>query len=114
MPYVDIFAAAVPTANRDAYETHARRADAAFRDHGATRVVENWGDDVPAGELTSFPLAVKAGDDETVVVGWVEWPSKAARDAAWPKIMQDERMAGEMPFDGKRLIHGGFEMMFEA
>ena len=113
MSYVDVFVAALPTAGKADYLAHSEKADAAFREYGALRVVECWGDDIPAGEVTSLPLAVKAGQDETVVVGWVEWPDKATRDAAWPKLMEDERMAGPMPFDGKRLIHGGFDVMLE-
>ena len=111
MSYVDGFVAAVPTANRDAYRVHAEKALAIFREHGAARCVECWGDDVPEGEVTSFPMAVKRGDDETVIFSWVEWPSKESRDAGWAKIMADPRMqpgTNPMPFDGKRLIYGGF------
>ena len=111
MSYVDGFVAAVPTANRDAYRKHAETALALFREHGATRCVECWGDDVPEGEVTSFTMAVKRGDDETAVFSWVEWPSKEARDEGWKKIMADPRMqpgANPMPFDGKRMIYGGF------
>ena len=111
MSYVDGFVAAVPTANRDAYRAHAEKALAVFKEHGALRCVECWGDDVPEGEVTSFTMAVKRGDDETAVFSWVEWPSKEARDAGWKKIMDDPRMqpgANPMPFDGKRMIYGGF------
>ena len=112
MNYVDGFVAAVPTANRDAYRQHAERAAKAFKEFGALSVVECWGDDVPEGKLTSFPLAVKRKDDETVVFSWITWPSRQARDDAWKKVMEDPRMRPEnnpMPFDGKRLIYGGFE-----
>jgi uncharacterized protein YbaA (DUF1428 family) len=88
-----------------------------FKEHGATRVVEAWGDDVPDGKVTSFPLAVQRKDDETVVFSWVEWPSKQARDAGWQKIMADPRMqpeANPMPFDGQRLIYGGFAPLVEG
>ncbi len=111
MSYVDGFVTAVPTANRDAYRAHAEMAVALFKEHGALRCVECWGDDVPEGKVTSFPMAVKRGDDESVVFSWVEWPSKAARDAGWPKIMADPRLrpdANPMPFDGARVIYGGF------
>ena len=80
-------------------------------------VVECWGDDVPEGKLTSFPLAVKREADETVVFSWVTWPSRAVRDAGWEKLMADPRMspaAIPMPFDGKRLIYGGFQMIMQA
>lgn len=109
--YADGYLVPVPTANRDAYRNIAAKAAAVFREYGAIRVVEAWGDDVPAGEQTDHKRAVKAKDDENVVYSWVEWPSKEARDEAWPKIMEDERMKPDrenMPFDGQRMIYGGF------
>jgi uncharacterized protein YbaA (DUF1428 family) len=112
MSYVDGFVAAVPTANREAYRRHAEVAAQGFKAHGALGVVECWGDDVPEGKLTSFPLAVQRKEDETVVFSWVTWPSRAARDEGWKKVMADPRMqagTNPMPFDGKRLIYGGFE-----
>ena len=117
MDYIDGFVAAVPTANREAYLQHARTAAAVFKAHGALRVIETWGDDVPEGKLTSFPLAVKAGSTETVVFSWIHWPSRAVRDEGWKKVMEDERMKpedGEMPFDGKRMIYGGFEPILDV
>src|SRR4051812_45068487 len=117
MNYVDGFVAAVPTANQEAYRQHAQKAVAVFKEHGALKMVECWGDDVPEGKLTSFPLAVKRQPDETVIFSWVLWPSKAARDAGWKKIMEDPRMGPEanpMPYDGARLIYGGFQMMIDA
>lgn len=117
MTYVDGFVAAVPTANREKYKQHAELAAAVFKECGALTVVECWGDDVPEGKLTSFPLAVKREQDETVVFSWVTWPSRQARDDAWKKVMADPRMqpgANPMPFDGKRLIYGGFEMIVSA
>ena len=117
MNYVDGFVAAVPTANREAYREHAEKAAQAFREHGALHVVECWGDDVPEGKLTSFPMAVKCQPDETVVFSWITWPSRAARDDAWKKVMADPRMepaTNPMPFDGKRLIYGGFQILVEA
>lgn len=115
MHYVDGFVAAVPNASRDAYKAHAVNMAALFREFGALRVVETWGDDVPEGKRTSFPLAVQRTEDETVVFSWVEWPSKEVRDAGWQTMMQDPRMeqAGEMPFDGKRMIYGGFQMIMD-
>ncbi len=117
MSYVDGFVAAVPTANREAYLAHARQLAALFRAHGATSVVECWGDDVPEGKLTSFPMAVKCEPGETVVFSWVTWPSRAARQQGWDKLRTDPAMqpgAMPMPFDGKRLIYGGFEVMLQS
>ena len=116
MDYVDGFVAPVALVDKARYVAFARQAALIFREHGATRVVECWGDDVPPGELTSFPLAVQSRDDETVVFSWITWPSKAARDAGMAAFMQDPRMAalGDMPFDGKRLIFGGFQMVVDA
>jgi uncharacterized protein YbaA (DUF1428 family) len=117
MSYIDGFVCAAPTANREVYRKYAADAAAVFRDHGATQVVECWGDDVPEGKLTSFPLAVQRKDDETVVFSWVIWPDKAARDAGWAKVMADPRMPSDRagaPFDGKRMIYGGFEPIVKA
>lgn len=113
MAYVDMFVAPVPTANKDAYRQHAETADQCFLDNGALEFTECWGDDVPDGDVTSFVKAVQCRDDETVVSGWVTWPSKAVRDDAMPNVMADPRMQGEMPFDGKRMIYGGFETLIE-
>ena len=116
MTYVDGFVAAVPTANRDAYRAHAEKAVPIFKAHGALALVENWGVDVPDGELTSLPMAVKAQPDETVVFSWVVWPDRATRDSAWQAMRTDPAMAamGEMPFDGRRMIFGGFETILDA
>ena len=117
MNYVDGFVAAVPNANKEAYLEHAKLAASIFREHGALQVVECWGDDVPEGKLTSFPLAVQRKDDETVVFAWIVWPSRAARDEGMKKSMDDPRFemgANPMPFDGKRMIFGGFEIILEA
>ena len=117
MDYVEGFVAAVPTANKQAFIEHATRAAAVFREHGASRVVECWGDDVPPGKLTSFPLAVQCRGDETVVFSWIVWPSRAARDTGMAKVMADPRMTSEanpMPFDGARLIFGGFQVVVEG
>ena len=117
MNYIDGFAAAVPTANREAYQKHAEMAAVVFKEHGAIGVVECWGDDVPEGKLTSFPLAVKREAGETVVFSWITWPSKAVRDAGMKKTMEDPRMHSDqnpMPFDGKRMIYGGFEVIVDV
>ncbi|MEE4236256.1 MAG: DUF1428 domain-containing protein [Anderseniella sp.] len=114
MTYVDGFLAAVPNAKKQQYIKHAREASAMFKEFGALKLVECWGDDVPDGKLTSFPMAVKKEEDETVVFSWVLWPSKTVRDEGWQRMMKDERMQmADMPFDGKRMIYGGFEMVVE-
>ena len=118
MTYVDGFVAAVPTANREAYKEHAEAAAAVFKEHGALKVVECWGDDVPDGKLTSFPMAVKRKDDETVVFSWILWPSRAVRDEGMKKVMADPRLADMMdpktlPFDARRMIYGGFSRLLE-
>lgn len=116
MTYIDGFVVPVPASSKAAYAALAGKAALVFKEHGATSVVECWGDDVPAGEQTDFMRSVEAKDDEIVVFSWVEWPSKAVRDEAGPKVMADPRMQpeGEMPFDGKRMIFGGFESLVEA
>ncbi len=114
MPYVDGFVLAVPTANKEKFIEHARLGDAVFIEQGATRIWECWGDDVKAGKQTDFMRAVDARPDETVCFSWVEWPSKEVRDAAMARMDQwskDPRMdpaKNPMPFDGKRMIFGGF------
>lgn len=113
--YVDGFLIAVPTANKAKFIEHANKGDSVFMELGATRILECWGDDVPDGKITDFRRAVKATEDETVVFSWIEWPDKAVRDAGMSKMMElmktDPRMNPEtnpMPFDGMRLIYGGF------
>lgn len=109
--YVQGFVAAVPTANKDAFIKHAREAAEVFKEHGALKCVECWGDHVPDGEVTSFPMAVKTKPDETVVFSWITWPSKQALEAGMAKAMEDPRLQPDtnpMPFDGKRAIFGGF------
>jgi uncharacterized protein YbaA (DUF1428 family) len=116
MSYVDGIVAAVPTANREVYKKHVERMAAVFKEHGALKVVECWGDDVPDGKLTSFPMAVRKKDDETVVFSWITWPSRQLRDEGMKKVMADPRAQPDvdpMPFDGKRLIFGGFDILVE-
>lgn len=119
MPYIDGFVMAVPTANRQAFIEHARRFDPIFLELGALRVIEAWGDDVPAGKLTDFRRAVQATAEETVAFSWVEWPDKATRDVAMEKMRNDPRMDPAtpgnppVPFDGRRMIFGGFEQVVE-
>ncbi|MES2674728.1 MAG: DUF1428 domain-containing protein [Pseudomonadota bacterium] len=116
MSYVDGFVLAVPTANKDAYTKVALTAAAVFKKNGALKVVECWGDDVPEGKLTSFPMAVKCEPNETVVFSWIIWPTREARDQGMEKSMADPSMQPNqenMPFDGKRMIFGGFEMIVD-
>ena len=116
MTYLDGFVLAVPTANRDRFIAHANTGDAAFLDYGAIRIFENWGVDVREGRTTDFRRAVEAQDDETVLFSWIEWPDKATRQAAYARVMapdfRDDRMdpaKNPMPFDGARMIYGGFQ-----
>jgi uncharacterized protein YbaA (DUF1428 family) len=115
MTYVDGFVIAVPKSNRQKFIEHAKQGDSVFYDLGATRILECWGDDVKEGKQTDFRRAVQATADEEVVFSWVEWPDKATRDAAMSKMedlmKNDPRMnpkTNPMPFDGKRMIYGGF------
>ena len=114
--YTDGWVVPVPKDKRDAYRELATRMAPLFREHGANRIVEAWGDDVKRGEVTDFYRAVKAEDDENVVFSLIEWPDKATRDSAWEKIMKDERMQpqGDAPFDGKRMFWGGFEKILDT
>lgn len=117
MAYVDGFVIPVPKSKREAYRKMAEMGAPLFKEYGALKVVECWGDDVPDGKFTSFPMAVKKEPDETVVFSWIIWPSKEVRDAGNAKAMNDPRMQmppDGMPFDGKRMIMGGFEIMLEA
>lgn len=119
MAYIDGFVIACPQANKQKFIDHANTADSMFIEMGALRVVECWGDDIPEGTTTDFRMAVKAEPDEAVLFSWIEWPDKDARDAAMAKMTEmmndpskvDPRMdpaKNPMPFDGKRLIFGGF------
>ncbi len=118
MNYVDGFIAAVPNANKDAYIAHVNKNALMFKEYGALSVVDCWGDDAPEGKLTSYTMAVKREADESIVFSWVTWSSKDARNVAWGKIMQDPRMSPQNsvmpPFDGKRLIYGGFQVVSEV
>ena len=117
MRYVEGFVVAVPAANKETYRKHAAEAAPLFKEFGANRMVECWGDDVPEGKLTDFRRAVQAKEDEVVVFSWIEYPSKEVRDAANKRIMTDPRMKamGEaMPFDGKRMIFGGFAPILDV
>lgn len=113
MAYVDGFVLAVPAARKDDYVAAAARTwETLFKPMGALSVMECWGDDVPMGKLTSFPQAVDLREDEVAVFSWVVWPDKATRDNAHANPPDIEW--GEMPFDGARLIFGGFVPIYAA
>lgn len=116
MTYFEGFIVAVPEGNQDAYRKHAADGSAIFRDLGVTRHVEAWGSDVAEGKVTDFRKAVDAKADEKIVFAWFEYPDRQARDAANAKMMSDPRleaMGSDMPFDGKRVIMGGFDAIVE-
>ena len=115
MSFLDITVIPVPSNGKDAYLEHSRQTTPFFKEQGALSVTETWGADIPDGKLTDFKRAVQLKDDETVAVGWITWPDKATRDAAWEKLMADERMMKmDMPFDGKRMIFAGFDVIAEG
>lgn len=116
MSYVDGLVIPVPAGKKDAYCEVAKVAAAVFLEHGAQRVVECWGDDVPHGKATDFYRAVAAEEGEGLVFSWIVWPSRAVRDAATPQIMADPRLqpGPNMPFDMKRMIFGGFDVMLDS
>lgn len=114
MTYVDGYLVPVPTANKEAYRTLAQEAWSQFKSFGALSMVEAWGDDVPDGKVNSIKSAVKLKDDETSMFSWVTWPDKATRDAGWQGMMAagpPEEEMRKMPFDGKRMIYGGFQKL---
>jgi uncharacterized protein YbaA (DUF1428 family) len=116
MSYIDGYVVPVPTNGKQAYLEMAQFTGAIFVEHGALRVMECWGDDIPDGKTTDFKRAIKLEDSETVVYSWIEWPSKQARDAGMKKFMEDPRMLSDqrpMPFDGKRMIMGSFATLLE-
>jgi uncharacterized protein YbaA (DUF1428 family) len=116
MSYVDGFVLAVPKEKLEAYKVMARKAGEVWKEYGALAFVECVGDDVPYGELTSFPRAVQAKDDEVVIFAWIVYESREKRDAVNAKVMADPRLKSdmaEMPFDGKRMIYGGFVPFLE-
>lgn len=116
MTYIDGFVCAVPVENKDAFIEHSRITSPVFKKYGALRVMDNWGDEVPDGEVTSFPMAVKAKPGEVIVFSWIEWPSKEAREKGMEACMKDPIFNDEdmaMPFDGARMLIGSFENIFE-
>jgi uncharacterized protein YbaA (DUF1428 family) len=113
--YIDGFVIPVPTGNKEKYRAAAQKFHETFKDCGAIRIVECWGSDVPDGKVTDFKRAVAANAGENVVFSWIEWPSKEVRDASNKKMMEDPAMKNmEMPFDGKRMIFGGFDVLFDT
>ncbi len=119
MSYVEGFVIPVAVTEKETYRAFAEKAAAVFKEHGALAVVECWADDTPYGEVTSFPRAVACREDEAVVFAWIIWPSRAAREAGNQGVMDDPRTAAMvgpegMPFDGKRMIFGGFETLVEV
>ena len=118
MTYVDGYIAPVKAGvSADEYREFAAKVAPIFREFGATRVVECWGDDVPTGKVTDFYRAVAAQEGETVIFSWIEWPDKATRDAGMAKVMADARMQSDqtpMLWDGKRLVFGGFRSILDA
>ena len=118
MPYVDGFVLPLPKANREAYREMAARCGAIWREHGALEFRECIAEDVKPGKLTSFPQSVNLEAEETVVFSWIVFESRAHRDEVNNKVMKDPRMADmmkpeSMPFDGKRMVYGGFEMIVD-
>jgi uncharacterized protein YbaA (DUF1428 family) len=113
--YIDGWITPVPADNKHAFVEGERQRAALLKECGATRIVDAWGDDVPDGKVTDYKGAVKAKADEKVVYSWIEWPSKAIRDKGWEKARNDPRMQpNAMPFDGRRMIYGGFAPMLDA
>ena len=118
MSYVDGYVLTVPKEKKSAYIKLAEESAVVFKDHGAISVVENWADDVPEGKTTSLPMAVKCEENEIVVFSWIVWPSREARDAGNKAVMEDERLKGwdkdGLPFDGSRMIFGGFTTIVDT
>lgn len=114
MSYIDGFLIPVPAENRAAYTASAKKMTAFFERQGALRVVECWGNDIKDGKVTDFKRAVAAKAGENVVFSWIEWPSKEVRDKADKAMMEDPELKDmDMPFDGKRMIFGGFEVLLD-
>jgi uncharacterized protein YbaA (DUF1428 family) len=118
MAYVDGFVLPLPKKNKEAYREIAQKCGAIWREHGALQFRECIAEDVKPGKLTSFPQSVNLEDDETVIFSWIVYESRAHRDEVNEKVMKDPRMAemmnpDAMPFDGKRMIYGGFEALVD-
>lgn len=115
MTYISGFVTPVPDENKEAYIASARRSWPLFREYGALQHVEGWGDNVPDGEVTDFRRAVALKEGETVVFAWLVWPDKETADRCEASMESDERWRElmEMPFDGRRMIFGGFEAIVQ-
>jgi uncharacterized protein YbaA (DUF1428 family) len=118
MRYVDGFIVAVPKKNLATYKKIATKAGKIWKEFGALEYVEAVAEDVKPGKLTSFPQSVKLKPGETVIFSWIVYKSRADRDRIMKKVMSDPRLAKmmdpkDMPFDGKRMIYGGFETLVE-
>jgi len=116
MSYVDGFILPLPKKNLQAYRRMAQKAGKIWKEYGALEYIECIGDDVKPGKLTSFPQSVKLKPDETVVFSWIVFKSRAHRDRVNKKVMEDPRLAAmmegkDMPFDGKRMVYGGFKTL---
>ena len=118
MIYIDGMVLPVhPGTSREAFAAYAEKSALIFKEYGATRIVECWGDDVPDGKVTDFRRSVQAAEGETVAFAWIEWPDKATRDAGMKKVMDDPRMQADTdppPFDTRRMIFGGFQAVVDA
>jgi uncharacterized protein YbaA (DUF1428 family) len=116
MSYIEGFIVPVKTQRKQEYRDLARKAAGVYKEYGALRVVESWGDDVPPGKVTDFRTAVKAEADETIVFSWIEWPSKEVRDAGNKKLHDDPRMkmTENPPFSAQRMIYAGFAPLFDS
>ena len=116
MAYVDGFLIPVPEGKKEDYRALAQKAAGRFKEYGAVRVVEAWGDDVPEGKVTDYQRAVKAEAGEGIIYSYVEWPDKETRDRGWERMMSDPEMQpdGDMPFDGKRMFWGGFDIVLDT
>ena len=117
MTHIAAFVAPVLTEKKDAYLAIAERMSSFFKENGALRVVECWGAEIPEGKLTSFPQSVQKKDTETIVLSWIEWPSKDMADAAWAKMDQDKELMEVLytaPMDSQRMFWGSFETMLDV
>jgi uncharacterized protein YbaA (DUF1428 family) len=116
MSYIDGFVIPVPAEKKQAYIEMAKTAQAVYLEHGAQRIVESWGDDLPKGKINDFHTAVVAEANEGVIFSWIEWPDKATRDSGIKKIMADPRMqpGPDSPYSGARLIYGGFTTLLDS
>ena len=113
--YTDGFVVPVPAEKKADYQALAQRMAGKFKEYGAVRVLEAWGDDVPNGEVTDYRRAVQAQDGEEVVYSYIQWPDKATRDAGWAKMMAEHpEQSTPMPFDGKRMFWGGFRPILDT